>query len=68
MTPGVVADFMSFSCHAAHNIGILCSILANQKERGFDSLYFEHVKKPRRENRMRAVIECHGDVRTIDST
>jgi hypothetical protein len=68
MVPSVVADFVSLGGNAAHNIGILGGVLANQKERGFDASRFEHVEKPRRENRVRTVIECHGDIRTIDST
>ena len=53
---------------AAHNIGIWSRVLANQKERGPDAPRFKRVKKPRGENRVRTVIECHRDVRTVHST
>ena len=36
MVPDVVADFVSLGGDAAHNIGILGGVLANQKERGFN--------------------------------
>jgi hypothetical protein len=68
MVSGVVADFVSFSADAAHNIGILCGVLANEKKRGPDAPRFEYVEKLKRENRVRAVIECHRDVRSIHST
>ena len=54
--------FVPLCGNAAHNIGIRCGILADQKESGPDTSRFEHVEKPRGGNSMGAVIERHRDV------
>jgi hypothetical protein len=62
----MIADFVSLSDSTPQNFRMAFCVFSEHEKCGFDFLLCEQVEQLRCKRGVRAIIECHRDVRTID--
>src|SRR5205814_1624382 len=66
MRPAVVANFMSLTCSARHNLGMFGHVLPDHEERNLNMVRGQEVQQFWGESRAWPVIKGHRDVGSID--
>src|SRR5262245_51259194 len=66
MRPRVIADFVSFCDLALKNCRVLFNTLAEHEECKLDVPLRRHIKQLRGAGCVRAIIEGHRDIRSVD--
>ena len=66
MRPRMIRNFMPLGDDALHDRGIFRRALADDEERGLDVALLQHIQETRGVGGVRAVVEGHRDVGTID--
>ena len=66
MRPGMVSNLMTLTDGAPQNVGVVRRVLAHHKKRRFHMMRREEIEQFRRDSRVRAVVECQGNVGSVD--
>ncbi len=66
MRPGMIRDLVTFADRASQDVGMVRRVLADDEKGRLHVMRREEIEQLRGEGRVRAVVECQGDIGPVD--